>query len=223
VTEQAVPLLTLEVCRVPARDVARLVATGRRALRQRRADPAVLLAKLLATTGPRFVPRDVRATRWALLTSRADGEPAGQWTPAGAIESAILHLRPIASRGRWDGRDPFPRTDLDDAAGPVVVLTRATLRARRVRTFYAEIPSIANDIDTANPQIAFGFGEAPLLRQGTFSLWQSAAAITSFRRDAPGHSGAMRRTAQIGWYAEELFARLSIVDAVGSIDGVALS
>lgn len=209
-------LVTLEVCRVRGRDVAGLVAAGRRTLRRRRADSGVVLAKLLATTGRRFVPRDVRPTRWALLTCRADGQRAESWSPAGAVESATLHLRPLASRGRWDGVDPFPDLEAAGGAGPVAVLTRASLRPRDVRRFYAAVPAIAAEVGA---DLAFGFGEAPLLRQGTFSMWGSAAALASFRRDAPAHAAAMRRTPEIGWYAEELFARFAIVDATGSIDG----
>lgn len=216
------PLVTLEVCRVRPRDVPALVAAGRRAVRGGCAEPGVRLTKLLATTGPRFIPRDVRPTRWALLTCRADGVPAPSWTPPGAIESATLHLRPVASRGRWDGIDPFPGASdaVDD--GRVAVLTRASLRARHVGRFYVTVPAVAAEVAAAGARSAFGFGEAPVLRPGTFSLWDSAAAIAAFRHDARAHASAMRRTAEIGWYAEELFARLSVVDAAGTIDGVQL-
>jgi hypothetical protein len=214
--------VTLEVCRVRPRDVAGLVASGRRAVRRRRTDPGVRLAKLLATTGRHFVPRDVQPTRWALLTCRADGEPAAAWTPPNAIESARLHLRPVASRGGWDGIDPFPTLASGDVGRPIAVLTRASVRARQVRRFYAAIPAIAAEIRAGCPRVAFGFGEAPVLRPGTFSVWDSAATISAFRQDARAHASAMRRTSEIGWYAEELFARLSVIDVVGTIDGVQL-
>lgn len=134
------------------------------------------------------------------------------------MESATLRLRPVASRGRWDGVDPFPAVVDDEGTGPVAVLTRASLRARHVRRFYAAVPPIAAEVG-AGVAFGFGFGEAPLLRQGTFSLWGSPAAVTAFRRDARAHATAMRDTARIGWYAEELFTRFAIVDAIGSIDG----
>lgn len=218
-----VPLVTLEVCRVRAGAVTALVVSGHRAVRARRRDPAVLLAKLLATTGRRFRPRDVHPARWALLTCRADGEPAATWAPANAAESGTLHLRPVASRGKWDGADPFPPCGDPHEAGPVAVLTRASLRATQVRRFYADVPAIAAEIDAAQPRLAFGFGEAPALRQGTFTLWDSAHALSAFHRDAPLHREAMRATPQIGWYAEELFTRFAVVGATGSIDGVAFS
>jgi hypothetical protein len=218
------PLVTVELCRVRGTDVAGLLAAGRRAVRARRADRDVLLAKLLATTGSRFVPRDVRPTRWALLTCRADGEPATSWSPSTAVESATLQLRPLAGRGGWDGVELFATSYGDEVTddGPVAVLTRATLRLRHVRRFYAQIPAIASEIGAAGPRLAFGFGEAPLLRQGTFSVWDSAASLSAFHRTARAHATAMRRTPEIGWYAEELFARLRIVDAHGSIDGIAV-
>lgn len=210
--------VTLEVCRVRARDVPRLVASGRRAVRQRRRDPGVVLAKLLGTTGRRFVPGDVQPTRWALLTCRADGQPASPWSPAAAV-SATLHLRPVTSRGRWDGIDPFPGCEGEVGAGPVAVLTRATLRARHARRFYADVPAIAAEVGAeCGARAAFGFGEAPVLRQGTFSIWESAASLASFHREARAHGAAMRRTPQIGWYAEELFARLAVVRTVGPVE-----
>lgn len=214
-------LVTLEVCRVRARDVAGLVVSGRLAVRRRRAEPGVVLAKLLATTGPRFVPRDVRPTRWGLLTCRTDGRPAASWSPSAAIESATLRLRPLASRGRWDGVDPFPDLADDAGGGPVAVLTRASLRVRHVRRFYADVPAIAAEVGD-RMAFGFGFGEAPLLRQGTFSVWDSTNALATFRRDAHAHAAALRETPRIGWYAEELFTRFSIVHAAGSIDGRSL-
>ncbi|MBV9098870.1 MAG: spheroidene monooxygenase [Frankiaceae bacterium] len=207
------PLVTLEVCRVRPRDVPRLVASGRRVVRRRRREPGVVLAKLLATTGRRFVPGDVQPTRWALLTCRSDGQPAATWRSG----SATLHLRPVASRGRWDGVDPFPDSAGEVGDGPVAVLTRATLRARHLRRFYADVPAVAAEVGS-RPVLAFGFGEAPVLRQGTFSIWESAPALAAFHRDARAHTAAMRRTPRIGWYAEELFARLAVVQMSGPVE-----
>ena len=71
-------------------------------------------------------------------------------------------------------------------------------------------------------RVAFGIGEAPLRRQGTVSLWSSAAAMTTFAYGAPHHRAAITATPDERWYVEELFTRFAVVEASGSIDGVAL-
>ena len=68
-------------------------------------------------------------------------------------------------------------------------------------------------------RLAVGIGEAPVGLQGTFSLWESASALTDFAHRGPAHREAIRRTAEIGWYAEELFARFAVVSIEGTYDG----
>jgi hypothetical protein len=214
--------VTLDVRRARTRDVPALLASGARAVRQARRDPQVLLAKLLATTGGHFRPTDLRPTRWAVLTCRLDGETVDTWEPRGE-ESATLHLQPLWSRGSWDGhRLPVTR----DAAwdGRVVMLTRATLRLTRVRAFYAAVPAIAAEVRAAaGLRAGFGIGESPALRQGTVSVWESGADLGLFGGSARAHADAVRSTPRTGWYAEELFVRLALVHASGSIDGVSMA
>jgi hypothetical protein len=215
-------LVTLDVRRVRPAAVPALVAGGRRAVTDSRRDPRVRLAKLLATTGDRFVPRDLRPTRWALLTARTDGRATAPWAPHG--EAATLQLRPLSGYGGWDGRRLLDAELAASWTGPVAVLTRATLRARHVRRFYAAVPAVARDIAAADGlRVAFGIGESPWLRQGTVSVWDSAAAVSAFLRGSAAHGSAVRRTPQVGWYAEELFARLAVVHGSGSIDGVSMA
>jgi hypothetical protein len=67
--------------------------------------------------------------------------------------------------------------------------------------------------------MAVGIGEAPLGLQGTFSVWDSTAALNAFAYDRPEHAAVVARTAQEGWYAEELFARLAVLSSRGTVDG----
>jgi hypothetical protein len=65
---------------------------------------------------------------------------------------------------------------------------------------------------------AVGIGEAPVGLQGTFSLWDSSAALKDFAR-ADAHAAVVARTEPERWYAEELFARFAVTDARGTWGG----
>jgi hypothetical protein len=62
---------------------------------------------------------------------------------------------------------------------------------------------------------AFGIGEAPIGWQGTVSLWRSRRDLVEFAYRQPDHRRVIERTPEVGWYAEELYARF----AVDRVDG----
>jgi hypothetical protein len=64
-----------------------------------------------------------------------------------------------------------------------------------------------------------GIGEAPIGLQGTFSVWETGAALDDFAYRRAPHAAVVRRTAQEGWYAEELFARLAVLGSRGTLGG----
>ncbi|MGH3928140.1 MAG: hypothetical protein ACRDTT_35640, partial [Pseudonocardiaceae bacterium] len=61
--------------------------------------------------------------------------------------------------------------------------------------------------------------EAPIGLQGTFSVWASCADLTTFAYRGAAHRDVIRRTAEVGWYSEELFARFAVLRTTGTIDG----
>ena len=87
-------------------------------------------------------------------------------------------------------------------------------------TFWRAVPPVSADLRAAaGLRLAVGIGEAPIGLQGTFSLWDSPAAVTEFAYRRPAHVEAVRRTAEVGWYAEELFARFAVLGVDGTLDG----
>jgi hypothetical protein len=68
--------------------------------------------------------------------------------------------------------------------------------------------------------MAVGIGDAPIGLQGTFSVWESSAALNRFAYTRSPHVDVVRRTGTEGWYAEELFARFAVVSSHGSVAGV---
>jgi len=214
-------VVTLHVWRTttPAAALWR-VARDRRRLRR---TPGVSFAKLLGTGRDlRFGPADGDPRRWAALIAWRDadaargfdGTPVGRAWAAVASASCTLTLRPVASRGRWAGREPFARGTKAD--GPVLVLTRARLRARRAALFWRTIPGVAAALPGSPGLLAaFGIGEAPIGWQGTVSVWRDHTDLVGFAYRRPEHLAAIDATASRRWYAEELFARFAVLDIVG--------
>jgi hypothetical protein len=234
---EAVPeLVTLHLWRVPRRAVPAAVlrmGVDRRAVR---GTAGVRFAKLLGTgDGGSFRARDADPRRWGLLASWADrasaraferSAVADRWRRL-AEETWRAELRPLSARGRWSGREPFGRPAGGPGEvrggrwdGPVAAVTRARLRPSRARAFWRAVPPVAADLH-AQPglRLAVGIGEAPVGLQGTFSLWESAAALRRFAYAGAAHSAVVARTVPERWYAEELFARFAVEAADGTVDG----
>ena len=63
-------------------------------------------------------------------------------------------------------------------SGPFAVLTRASIVPTKAMAFWRYAPAAQADLGQApGCLLAMGLGEAPLVRQCTFSLWQDTAAM----------------------------------------------
>jgi len=194
-----------------------------------RAIPGVRFGKLLGTgDGTGFGPTDAELTRWAALVVWADPDRAGGFaeSPVGRAWQRVAHaearldLRPLSSRGRWSGREPFgdpaARPGGHDPSGPVLALTRARLRPSRAVSFWRAVPPVAAVLRDAPGLLArFGIGEAPLGWQGTVSVWRNTTHLRDFAYRSSEHRAAITGTSTQRWYAEELFARFEVRDLVG--------
>lgn len=209
----------------------RLWAFGQMGLARRplRRLPGVGFFKLMgAGTGEGFTPVPdpgvvAILTTWPDLgAARAQTEGADVFRRfrARASEAFTLHLAPISARGAWSGRMPF-RPGEARGDGPVAALTRATIRPRALRRFWARAPAISARIGgDRNVLFKAGIGEVPWLHQVTFSIWPDAAAMAAFARADGAHAEAIRRVRAEGWFAEELYARFTVQAHSGSWGGV---
>jgi hypothetical protein len=196
--------------------------------RARRA-PGARFAKLLGTgTGRAFTVRDADPRRWGLLSvwddadaaDAADDGPVVRGWRAFADEEWSARLRPLTARGLWSRREPFGRPTPTRWSGPVAAVTRARLVTRKAVRFWSAVPPVSADLHRSpGLQMALGIGEAPLGLQGTFSVWDSGAALNAFAYDRAPHAAVVARTVTEGWYAEELFARLAVLSTTGTLGG----
>ena len=148
------------------------------------------------------------------------------WVGLMAVDSA---------RGAWDGQAWSPEVLAADAdtqapaglppraAHPgapgaatshrqaLAVITRASIRPSRAWPFWRHAPASHAALKSApGCLLAMGLGEAPLLRQCTFSLWRNASAMQAFAQ-----GGAHGQAAQAAWrqdfFSESMFVRLRLL------------
>lgn len=222
-------LVTLHLWRVSTPHVAGAVVRMARHRRHLRTAGGPAFAKLLGTgDGRTFTVRDADIHRWGLLaTWRSesdaqtfeDGPVARSWGRI-ADERLRVDLRPLSSRGEWSRRRPFGDPEPTPGTGPVAALTRARIVTRRMVSFWRSVPPVSADLHRSpGLRLAVGIGEAPVGLQGTFSIWESAAALTDFAHRRSPHVEAVHQTAIQRWYAEELFARFQVLSVEGTFGG----
>jgi hypothetical protein len=135
-----------------------------------------------------------------------------------ARECFTVKLRAYSVRGSWSGMRPAigatPPVD-----GPIAALTRASIRPSRARRFWRMEPQAELELEASHGcLLATGVGEAPLLRQATFTLWDSVASMDAYARTG-AHLAAIRASAQGAFFSESMFVRFVPEGAQGSWRG----
>jgi hypothetical protein len=134
-------------------------------------------------------------------------------------EHCLIVLRAWSSRGSWAGQ-PLPVSMDEPAAGtPVASLTRASIRLQRAARFWRRAPAAQAALDEApGCRLAVGLGEAPLLRQCTFSVWDDVAAMDAYARSG-AHAQAIRAARIEQHFSESMFVRFGVLAMRGSWKG----
>lgn len=191
--------------------------------------PGLRFGRLLGTGRGRAMTTSADLRRWAVFAVWDDREAADRFRARHPLslrwdraqERFDVVLRPIGAHGSWDGVDPFAGVAGEAApSGPVAVLTRATVRWRRLPAFLRAVPPVDAHLRSVDGLLdAVGIGEVPVGRQATFSLWRDADAMQRFSYRSAEHVEVVRRTRDEGWYGEELFARFAPISWSGTWDG----
>lgn len=135
-------------------------------------------------------------------------------------ERFTVYMSTMTVHGRWEGKEPFVagspfREDL-----PVAVITRATIRTRRLWRFWKFVPNVALSMEGREGLLlSIGVGELPFIQQVTFSLWENSKLMKAYAYQSPYHAEAVRLARKEGWFREDLFARLLPVATEGSWNG----
>jgi spheroidene monooxygenase len=141
-----------------------------------------------------------------------------------ARESWTGILSVTASRGSWDGQvwGTTPASVLGAYAsagqaesGAIAALTRASIRPAKTATFWRMAPAAQSELDHApGCEIAAGLGEAPLLRQCTFSVWQDTASMLAYSMNG-AHRKAVDLAHSKGYFSESMFVRMRVLQHQG--------
>jgi heme-degrading monooxygenase HmoA len=127
-------------------------------------------------------------------------------------------LKTWSCRGSWDGQS------LDVCAaqpikGPMAALTRASIKLGKAPAFWRHAPPAQNALTHAKGcQLAVGLGEAPFVRQATFTIWDSVADMNAYARSG-AHLEAIQEAAQNDYFSESMFARFVPLQVQGQWHG----
>jgi hypothetical protein len=109
----------------------------------------------------------------------------------------------------------------------VAVLTRASIRLLKARRFWSYAGPGAAPLralaEAPGVRVAIGLGELPVVRQATFSIWESEQAVQDYAYRDARHREVIQLTRREDWYSEELFARFRILSSAGTLDGVSFT
>ncbi len=185
--------------------------------------PGIKFIKLLGTgKGESFTPKDADQLRWGILVTINESNlhdlensfVVKIWRKISSNQYKVI-LKPIASHGLWSKQDPFI-VEKFDWSGKVAAVTRARIVWRKNLQFWKAVPPVTESLHQSEGLInAIGIGEAPIGLQGTFSIWESAAALRDFAYKGRAHVAAIAATESNKWYSEELFARFAVIEEQG--------
>ena len=133
-------------------------------------------------------------------------------------ENWTLFMRPLRSKGLWNGKNPFDsKTSETTSISMLAVITRATIKRQYLWKFWNSVPASRETLEQREGLLyTKGIGETPFIHMATFSLWKDVQSMMDFAYSADGHQQAIRRTRELGWYSEELFARFQPFKMLGN-------
>jgi spheroidene monooxygenase len=133
-------------------------------------------------------------------------------------ELFTARLSAYSVRGTWSGT-PLECAAQAPASGPIAALTRASIRPAAAARFWRHAPpSQAGLAQARGCLLAVGLGEAPLLRQATFSVWDSVHSMDAYARSGT-HLAAIRASVSQNFFSESMFVRFVVHEMRGTWKG----
>ncbi|WP_083633898.1 hypothetical protein [Rhodoferax antarcticus] len=167
-----------------------------------------------------------------------DQRKASDFCDGEQVRGIICHAREhwlgmlsvTSARGHWDqqawGVTPdsclsttIAYHELEVASEPVAVLTRGAIRPAKALAFWRYSPAAQEQLSKSSGcQLAMGLGEAPLLRQCTFSLWTDTESMQAYAHSG-AHKQAIGAVYKNDYFAESMFVRMHVLFMSGQWQG----
>jgi heme-degrading monooxygenase HmoA len=177
---------------------------------------------ILSVTNFRFKEVQLKHYQPDLLLRKLYGPFISRWIGLFNCETITYLLDSIEGHGLWDGKKVFGELPgKSDYEGQIAILTRATIRLSRLKAFWKNVDGVASTMTGANGFVtSYGIGEIPWVKQATFSVWESKAAMKNFAYLSKEHQEVIQKTRKEDWYSEDMFVRFKITGCVGTVNGI---
>ena len=133
-------------------------------------------------------------------------------------EFFAVSLNAFSTRGSW------ANTQLDITAkapvsGPIASLTRASIKPLKANAFWKKAQPAEVSINQSEGVIlSAGLGEAPYLRQATFTIWEDESALNAYAQQG-AHLAAIKAAYGQQYFSESMFTRFAPSDMEGTWRG----
>lgn len=136
-----------------------------------------------------------------------------------AAEIWTVYMYNSKAHGVWNGLKPFDDFQPYDK-GVIAVITRATIKWKYLRRFWTYVPNVSDALEEQDGLLfSIGVGEYPLFMQATFSIWEDRTFMQQYAYKSKFHSEVVKKTRELGWYKEELFANFIPYFSEGTWNG----
>jgi hypothetical protein len=198
--------------------------------------PGLLFTKVMGSGHEGGFVLRPSATHQGLVCMFENAEQADQFIDSAAVKAYAERAKSIfvsalavtSARGSWDGRawDATPPErlgkylDMDTQAAGMAALTRASIRPAKAVAFWRYAPAAQDDLKNApGCELAMGLGEAPLVRQCTFSVWKDTPSMVDYARTG-AHQQAIAAAYKNDFFSESMFVRMRVLRRQGQWSGV---
>jgi hypothetical protein len=131
-----------------------------------------------------------------------------------AEEFFCVTLQSFSTKGSWSSKT-IEVTQAPPISGPIAGITRASIKWYKAPQFWAKAPPAEDSLRQAHGcLLAAGLGEAPYLRQATFTMWDSQSSMDAYARSG-AHLEAIRSAYQGAFFSESMFTRFIPINPHG--------
>jgi spheroidene monooxygenase len=123
-------------------------------------------------------------------------------------EFFAVTLNAFSTRGSW-ANTQLDITATTPTSGPIASLTRASIKPLKANAFWKNAqPAEISINQSEGVLLTAGLGEAPYLRQATFTIWENETALNAYAQQG-AHLAAIKAAYGQQYFSESMFTRFT--------------